>query len=113
VTAREVRLSQIVGRRVRDAVGRSVGRLEELRAEIELHSHGNDYVVVEYVVGAYGALEALAGARFARHLLRRLGRVGGYRRYTIPWERMDLGDPERPRLTCRAEELSGGGMERG
>lgn len=113
MSTREVRLSHLVGRRVRDVAGRSVGRIEELRAEIELHEHGNDYVVVEFHVGAYGALEALAGGRFARHLLRRLGGAVGYTRRCVPWDRMDLGDPDRPRLTCRAEELPGSEMERG
>jgi hypothetical protein len=113
VSTREVGLSHLIGRRVHDAAGRSVGRIEELRAEIELHDRGNDYVVVEFHVGAYGALEALAGGRFARHLLRRLGGAVGYTQRRIPWDRMDLSDPDRPRLTCRREELAGLEVERG
>jgi hypothetical protein len=105
MSTREVSLSELVGRRVKDAAGRSIGRIEELRAEIELHDGGNDYVVVEFHVGAYGALEALAGGGFGRHLLRRVGGAVGYERHCIPWDRMDLRDPERPRLTCRVEEL--------
>jgi hypothetical protein len=101
----EVRLSDVIGRVVRDIDGHSIGRLEEMRAEIELHDHGNDYVVVEFHVGAYGALEALAGAVFARHLLRRIGSLVGYREHRVPWTRMDLSDPSRPRITCRASEL--------
>ena len=102
----EIRLSDVIGRVVRDVDGRSVGRLEEMRAEIELHERGNDYVVVEFHVGAYGALEALAGASFARHVLRRLGPLVGYRYYLVPWTRMDLSEPSRPRITCRAADLA-------
>jgi hypothetical protein len=103
----EIRLSDVIGRVVRDIDGRSIGRLEEMRAEIELHDSGNDYVVVEYHVGAYGALEALAGASFARHLLRGIGPILGYRQRRVPWEVMDLSDPPRPRIRCRASDLPG------
>jgi hypothetical protein len=102
----EIRLSDAIGRVVRDIDGRSIGRLEEMRAEIELHESGNDYVVVEYHVGAYGALEALAGASFARHVLRLIGPLVGYRHHRVPWTRMDLSDASRPRITCRASELA-------
>jgi hypothetical protein len=101
----EIRLSDVIGRVVHDVDGRSIGRLEEMRAEIELHDRGNDYVVVEFHVGAYGALEALAGAGFARHVLRRIAPLVGYRHHRVPWTLMDLSDPARPRVTCRASEL--------
>jgi hypothetical protein len=103
----EVLLSHLLGRRVYDAEGNSIGRLEELRAEIELHAHGADYVVVEYHVGAYGGLEALAGGHFARHFLRLLTPVIRYKRYAVPWEWMDLADPRRPVVMRSARELAG------
>jgi hypothetical protein len=103
--SREIRLSDVIGRKVYDVDGRSIGRLEEMLAEIELHEHGNDYLVVEVHVGAYGALEALAGSRFARHLLRRLGRLASYRRRRIPWTLMDFSDPLTLRVRCRESEL--------
>ena len=55
---RELRINDIVGRMVYDVEGRKVGRIEEMLAVIELEEHGNDYVVVEYHLGAYGLLEA-------------------------------------------------------
>jgi hypothetical protein len=102
----EVRLSHLLGRTVHDVEGRSIGRLEELRAEIELHEHGADYVVVEFHVGAYGALQALAGWHFARHFLRLFGGLVDYKRYRVPWEIMDLTDPMRPVVTRPARELA-------
>jgi sporulation protein YlmC with PRC-barrel domain len=106
MSSREVLLSNLIGRTVRDADGRSIGRIEELRAEIELRDDGVDYVVVEYHVGAYGMLEALAGSHFARHFARLLGRALGYERYCIPWQQMDLGDHTRPRINRRVTELN-------
>jgi hypothetical protein len=102
----DVLLSNLHGRTVYDARGRKLGRLEELRAEIELHADGAAYVVTEYYVGAYGALEALAGGHFARHLLNLIAPVFRYKRYQIPWTAMDLSNPERPRVSIPAEELS-------
>lgn len=105
--SREVRLSDVVGKRVFDIDGRSIGRIEEMLAEISLHASGNDYVVVEIHVGTYGALEALAGSRVARYLIERVGRFVRHRHHRVPWEKLDLTNPERPVVRCRAEELPG------
>lgn len=101
----EVLLSDILGRTVFDADGQKIGRLEEMRAEIELLPDGVDYVIVEYHVGAFGSFEALGGGKFARQLLRLLDPVVKCRRFRIPWEWMDLSDPTRPVVTRRESEL--------
>lgn len=105
MSERVVRIEQLVGRRVRDADGRDVGRIEELVAEIELHEHGRDYVVRELQVGHYPGLGIVAGTSLGRGLLRTLGSKSGYVRYRVPWEAMDLADPERPRIRSRRGEL--------
>ena len=105
MTVREIRVSELVGRRVRDADGRSVGRVEELICEIELRADGRDYVVRELHVGAAGFLEAIAGGRLMRSLFRTIGRGSGYIRYRVPWQAMDLTDPERPRVRISRGEL--------
>ncbi len=102
---RELRLNDIVGRMVYDADGHKVGRIEEMLAEIRLKEHGNDYVVTEYHVGAYGLLEAFTGSRLAQKLVQRLHPVVSYRRFRIPWDWMDLTDPARPRINRRRAEL--------
>jgi sporulation protein YlmC with PRC-barrel domain len=99
MSTREILLNDLVGRTVHDVDGRAVGRIQELHAEIELHEHGNDYVVREFHIGIFGAFEALAGTRFTRMVMHRLSRFSGYRTYSVPWEQMDLSDPERPRAT--------------
>jgi sporulation protein YlmC with PRC-barrel domain len=98
-------VSHLIGRVVRDSDGHKVGRVEELLARIELHEHGNDYVVAEFHVGAYGLLEALTGGVFAQKLVQRIGSVVGYRRFRIPWEWMDLSDPVHPRLKRTRADL--------
>jgi hypothetical protein len=103
--SRELLLSHLLSRVVHDADGRRVGRIEELIATMQLHEHGNDYAVTEFHVGAFGLFEAMAGGRFARHFLQRFGRFAGYRLFRIPWDWMDLTDPEHPRMTRRRAEL--------
>jgi hypothetical protein len=103
---RELALHHLLGRIVRDPNGRKIGRIEELRAEIELHEQGNDYVVTEYHVGSFGAIETLAGTHFARLLLHRLGRFAPYHSHRIPWNRLDLTDPCHPKALDTVEELT-------
>ena len=103
---RDVALHHLLGRMVRDPNGRKVGRVEELRAEIELLEDGNDYVVKEFHVGSFGAIESLAGPYFARLLLHRLGRFSPYRGHRIPWDRIDLADPRNPKSLDTIEELT-------
>jgi hypothetical protein len=93
--APELRLEQLLGREVRASNGRSVGRIEEFRAE----QHGETISIHEVVIGVGGLLERLGvglkllmgGARLNGHVAR--------------WDQIDIGDPDRPRLTCRLEDL--------
>lgn len=105
MTEREVRIEELLGRRVRDADGRGVGRIEEMVCEIELHERGRDYLVQEVQLGHYPVLGFLAGTSLGRGLLRTFGRGSGYVRYRVPWEAMDLADTERPRIRVSREEL--------
>ena len=93
--ANEVRLEQLLGRRVRDPEGRIVGRLEEFRARRE----GDYWVVDEFDIGPSALLERLA----VRHLgMTWLGRVSGYR---ADWNQLNLDDPDHPTLTCGVGQL--------
>jgi sporulation protein YlmC with PRC-barrel domain len=105
MNGREIELDLLVGRTVRDVDGQVVGRLEELCAEVAL-DEGSEYVVREFHVGRYGVFGRLGEGRFTRHLLRKIQRAIGYRRYVVPWELMDLSDPERPRVRDRVSRLT-------
>jgi sporulation protein YlmC with PRC-barrel domain len=93
-----VHFELLLGRKVRDSEGRRVGRILEVHAEPE----GEDCVVREYLLGAAALLTRLgisAGRLVGLPIHREPIRV--------PWDQMDLGNPERPRLRCRLEELKG------
>jgi hypothetical protein len=91
---REVRLDRLIGREVHARNNRAVGRLNEFRAE----QHGAGFAITEYVIGGAGLFERLhLGVKLLFGL-----RVGGY---LARWDQIDLGDPDRPRLTCPVEEL--------
>ena len=99
---KEVLLNHLLGTTVRDADGPPLGCIEEVCAEIELTDRGNDYVVVAFLVGSYGALGWLARTTFSRHTLRLFGRFPLYR---VQWDWMDLSDPARPVCVRRKEDV--------
>ena len=99
---REVNVESLFGKRVVDRDGRPVGRIEEVVAIRE----GATCVVTSYLLGTMGLLGRLAAWRVARPLLYSV-RGGGRHATRIPWEKLDLGDPAHPRLTCTRDELDG------
>ena len=97
----EIELQHLVGRRVLSQDGQTVGHIEAIRAEQD----GDDLVVTEFHVGAYAALERLSASIMGAALLdffRLRSRKRGYR---IPWDRLDLSEPARPRLIGPKEDL--------
>lgn len=103
MSAREIVLTRLLNRRVVDAAGEVVGRLEELHAEVAPEDPA-EYVITEFHLGAYALFEAIAGGAFGRALARLVWRHG-YRRYVVPWALMDLSDPRRPRVRVPKHEL--------
>jgi hypothetical protein len=94
----QVPLELLRNREVVDREGRRVGRIEELLAE----EVDGECRILEYHLGRYGLLESIGalGGALAR-LIHRSAHEG----YAVRWDRMDLTDPARPRLTCTREEL--------
>lgn len=98
----EVHVELLIGRRVVDANGKNVGRIEEILAV----EQGDDLVVDEYLVGTYGFFQRLSVYHVGIGFLRLFGARGHVKNPTrIPWRKLDLSDPEKPRLTCAKEEL--------
>jgi hypothetical protein len=84
----------LVGRRVIDCDGQSVGRIQEFR----VRTAGADWVITHYVIGVAGLLERLGvglrlllGAKTSGYLARA--------------DQVDVSDPERARLTCSRDDL--------
>jgi hypothetical protein len=90
----ELFLDQLLGRTVVAGNNRSVGRLEEFRAE----QRGEYFQIVAFVIGAAGLMERLnVGLRAL------LGMSG--RGKIARWDQIDISDPLHPRLTCSVDEL--------
>jgi sporulation protein YlmC with PRC-barrel domain len=98
----EVKLELLLGRRVVDVNGVRVGHIEEVLADRD----GEELLVTHFLVGRYGLFERLSIYHVGIGLLRYLGsRAQSAHPHRIPWDTMDLSDPEHPRLTCTIDEL--------
>jgi sporulation protein YlmC with PRC-barrel domain len=97
----EIHVELLLGRRVFALNGKSIGRIEEIRAHVESK---NSCFVDEFLVGSYALFERLSAFSIGRAILRVFGarRKSGWR---IPWDMLDLSDWEKPQLRCNVEEL--------
>ena len=94
-----VHVELLLGEKVFGLNGLVIGRLEEIRTEI----NKGHFFVSEFLVGKYALFERLAAWRIGRSLLRVLGkRKEGYR---IRGNQIDLTDPAHPRVLCDVDEL--------
>ena len=91
-----VRLQDLVGRRVLTADGAVAGRIEEIRATWR----GEKCLIEEYHLGAAALLE-----RLGLSAARLIGWTVSRDPLRVPWQQLDLSDPEHPRLRCSVEEL--------
>jgi sporulation protein YlmC with PRC-barrel domain len=100
MAGRTINLELLLSRQVFAVNGRAVGRIEEIRAEAD----GDDLVVMEYHLGAPAVLERLSASHIGAAILDvfSLRKQKGYR---VPWDKLDLSDPQHPRLTCKVGEL--------
>lgn len=97
-----VNLEHLAGRRVLSLRGKSVGHIEEIRAERD----GDDLVITEFHVGIFAAFERLSASAIGVAMLDLFGLRHRDCLYRIPWEKLDISDPTRPRLRCTLEQLS-------
>jgi hypothetical protein len=98
---REIHIELLLSKRVLDPAGKSVGRIEEIFAE----QQGEESVVKEYLIGPAAMLERLSAWTLGLPMsdFLRWGKIGN--RYRVPWDKLDLSDPDQPRLKCPVEEL--------
>jgi hypothetical protein len=96
VSTANVHLELLLGKLVRDPGGAKVGRIFSVLGEID----GEDCVVREYGLGTASLLVSL-GISVTRILGLRI-RSEPLR---VPWDLLDLADPEHPRLRCPVDEL--------
>jgi sporulation protein YlmC with PRC-barrel domain len=96
MSGKTVRVQALVGELVYDVNGARVGRIRSIQAE----SEGEDCVVREYHLGGAALLY-----RLGLSALRLVGWHGHGKPLCVPWDQLDISDPERPRLRCTKEEL--------
>lgn len=98
----EIHLELLLGKKVLDSTGKLVGHIQEVQAE----QQGNEWVVQEYLLGTNALVKRLSAWRIALGL-RKSGVSKISNEYRIPWDKLDLTDPGRPRLYCTIDELRG------
>jgi sporulation protein YlmC with PRC-barrel domain len=101
IPKQEIQLELLLGRRVFGINGRAVGHLEEVRATLRAGA----CFVEEYHVGSYAVFERLAALSIGRAILKLFGATKKHEGYIVPWDRLDLTDPEHPRLLCSVNDL--------
>src|ERR1041385_3249317 len=101
MSKKELHVELLLGRRVFALNGKSIGRIEEIRAEVDSR---HSCFVTEFLIGKYAFLERLSALSIGRAILQTLGarEDEGWR---IPWDMLDLSDWEQPRLLCKVNEL--------
>lgn len=93
---KKVHLELLLGKLVRDPDDVKVGRILSVHAEIQ----GTECVVREYDLGAAALMENLGIS-----ILRVAHGILGKEPLRVPWDQMDLSDPEHPRLRCPVDRL--------
>ncbi|WP_315789285.1 hypothetical protein [Fischerella sp. JS2] len=101
MATREINLELLLGKQVVDLTGKTIGRIEEVRAE----KQGDEWVVQAYLIGTIGVLERLSAWNIAVGLLHLMGAHKIHGGYTIPWDKLDLTNPKKPHLLCSIDEL--------
>ena len=99
--AKEVHVELLLSNRVLDKNGETVGRIEELHGK----QSGQDFEVIEFMLGPDALLERITTWMPGSRLLKVLtgGKFGT--RYRVPWDKIDISDPYHPRLLLRKSEL--------
>ncbi|MEH2257789.1 hypothetical protein [Nostoc sp.] len=101
MTTREIHLELLLGKPVLDSTGKAVGRIEEVRTE----QQGEEWIVKEYLIGYVAVLERLSAWTIGLGILHLLGAHKIHGGHTVPWDKLDLTDPDKPRLRCSLDAL--------
>ncbi|HST06785.1 MAG TPA: PRC-barrel domain-containing protein [Gemmatimonadaceae bacterium] len=96
----EINAELLLGRKVRDANGEKVGRIEEFQVE----RRDNACLVEAYLLGTSAVIDRLSAWSLIRPIRGSL-RGSAVAVYRVPWEEMDLSDPEHPKLRVPKSKL--------
>jgi sporulation protein YlmC with PRC-barrel domain len=90
----DINVELLLGTKVHDVNGEDVGRIEEFHVERDESSCRID----AYLVGASSLIDRLSAWTLVRPIAKLLNRRKLLTAYEIPWQDMDLSDPEHPKL---------------
>lgn len=93
--SKNVHVELLAGRRVRDVNDKVAGRIQSIHGEIR----GKECYVEAFLLGPAALLSRLGISA---------GRLVGWAKHEplrVPWQQLDLSDPEKPRLRCTVDEL--------
>jgi sporulation protein YlmC with PRC-barrel domain len=91
----ELRFEDLIGRAVRNAHGRVIGRIEDAH----IAPDGDDYVITHFLLGPPERLARLRAFLGELPILRGIGLGKPRDLRPLPWNWFDLRDPDRPRLS--------------
>jgi hypothetical protein len=94
--AKELRFEDLIGRPVRNAHGRIIGRIEDA----DVAPEGDDYVITHFLLGPAERLARLRAFLGQLPTLRGIGLGKDRDLRRLPWSWFDLHDPDRPRLSA-------------
>jgi sporulation protein YlmC with PRC-barrel domain len=97
----EINVELLIGRKVRDVDGEKVGRIEEFKVERDDKS----LLLDSYLVGSSALIERLSAWTLVRPVARAFYGRRFYSLYQVPWQDMDLSDPQHPRLRTSKRDL--------
>jgi hypothetical protein len=97
----ELSVELLFGRDVRDADGEVLGQIADLCAGDE----DGELVVRYYLVVPAQATYRISVRSLLLEVLKLFRLPLGGQGYRIPWDEMDLADPERPRVRLRKEQM--------
>jgi sporulation protein YlmC with PRC-barrel domain len=96
-----IHVEYLLSKKVVDSNGTVVGRIEELHGE----QVGKEFLIREFMLGPVALIERITawipGARVLKFI--NTGQFG--KTYRIPWDKMDLSDPNHPRILLKKSEL--------
>jgi len=92
----KIHLQHLIGSAVQDTEGVRVGRVEAVHA----HRTSDACLIDEYHLGSAAWLE-----RIGISALRLIGWPSRKEPLRVPWQQLDISDPNHPKLRCTKAEL--------
>jgi len=97
----EIHIELLLGTKVCDVDGEDVGRIEEFHVQRDESSCRVD----AYLIGASAVIERLSAWTLVRPVKKLLHSRNLLTVYEVPWQDMDLSDPQHPRLRIAKRDL--------